>query len=251
MILLLKDRIKDIRTKQGMDQETFGRQFNPSVSGSAVSRWEKGDTKPNKQRMKRIAELGHTSINYLLYGYDFNPHEFINEIFDNYILPYYFSMETVKWGDEEYSIHDSVKEYFNSKKIELPEWKFYDEKKDNIIDEYTPGVKAYMMANLKPLVSTKYVDELIRNGNFVVNNLSGINHFGIDDSEAIGVACNALLDETIKLQNIKSPLQREFSKMAEPLIINVEVALQNKNFSKAHENIESLIKKMKEFNDRF
>lgn len=223
--------------------------FDPPAPKGAVSRWEHGGG-PNKQRMKRIAELGHTSINYLLYGYDFNPHELINDIFDKYILPYYFDMETVKWGDDEYSIHDSVEQYFISKKIELPEWKFYDEEKNNIIDEDTPGVKDYLMTNLKPLTSTKYIDGLIKSGNFVVNNLPGINHFNLDDGVAIGVACNVLIDETAKIQNVKSPSQQEFSKMVEPLIMRIEIALQNKQFGNTHDNIELLIKRLKEFDNK-
>ncbi|MEE6635872.1 helix-turn-helix transcriptional regulator [Limosilactobacillus pontis] len=56
------NKIEKIRLSLGKTQEGFGQLFNPSVSGSAVSRWENGDTKPNKQRMKRIAELAGISV---------------------------------------------------------------------------------------------------------------------------------------------------------------------------------------------
>lgn len=250
--LMLKDRIKNIRISLGMDQETFGMQFSPSVSGSAVSRWEKGNTKPNKQRLKKIAELGHTNVNYLLYGYDFNPHELINYVFDNYLFYYYFSMENVKWGDEEYSLHDSVEQYFKLKKIELPESKFYDEEADNIVDEDTAGVKEYMMNNLTPLTSTKYIDRITSGGGFTIaaSNNGTIEGFNADTGKIIGTACNLLLDEIIKVENLRSPLRQEFSKMAESFTFRIETALQNNEFEKAHKLISSFIKELNKFNEK-
>lgn len=61
-------RIKAIRLQIGKSQETFGTLFYPSVSKGAVSRWETGNTIPNTERLKRIADLGHVSVDFLLHG---------------------------------------------------------------------------------------------------------------------------------------------------------------------------------------
>ena len=51
----------------GKSQEEFGEMFNPPAPKSAVSRWEHGGS-PNKKRIKKIAELGNISVDYLLNG---------------------------------------------------------------------------------------------------------------------------------------------------------------------------------------
>lgn len=63
----LGKRIKEIRFKMGKSQEEFGEMFNPPAPKSAVSRWEHGGS-PNKKRIKKIAELGNISVDYLLNG---------------------------------------------------------------------------------------------------------------------------------------------------------------------------------------
>lgn len=63
----LSERIKEIRFKLGKSQEEFGLLFEPPAPKSAVSRWEHGG-KPNKKRIKRIAEIGNVSVDYLLNG---------------------------------------------------------------------------------------------------------------------------------------------------------------------------------------
>lgn len=61
--------IKVIRKDLGLTMKEFGEQFSPVASDSIVSRWEKGKSLPNNQRLKKIAELGNVSVEYLLYGY--------------------------------------------------------------------------------------------------------------------------------------------------------------------------------------
>lgn len=63
----LGKRIKEIRFKMGKSQEEFGELFNPPAPKSAVSRWEHGGS-PNKKRIKKIAQLGNISVDYLLNG---------------------------------------------------------------------------------------------------------------------------------------------------------------------------------------
>lgn len=59
-------RIKIIRLKKGMTLEEFGKLFN--TSKGIISRWENGISIPNPERLKKIAELGGISIDYLLNG---------------------------------------------------------------------------------------------------------------------------------------------------------------------------------------
>lgn len=59
--------IKLIRKQLGLTMEEFGYLFDPPASQSIVSRWEKGVSVPNNQRMKRISELGNTTVADLIF----------------------------------------------------------------------------------------------------------------------------------------------------------------------------------------
>lgn len=59
--------IKLIRKQLGLTMEEFGDLFDPPASQSIVSRWEKGVSVPNNQRMKRISELGNTTVADLIF----------------------------------------------------------------------------------------------------------------------------------------------------------------------------------------
>lgn len=63
----LGQRIKSIRLRLGKNQSEFGEMFDPPAPKGAVSRWEHGGG-PNKQRLKKIAELGGVSVEYLING---------------------------------------------------------------------------------------------------------------------------------------------------------------------------------------
>lgn len=63
----LGQRIKSIRLRLGKNQSEFGEMFDPPAPKGAVSRWEHGGG-PNKQRLKKIAELGGVSVEYLVNG---------------------------------------------------------------------------------------------------------------------------------------------------------------------------------------
>ncbi|WP_240628327.1 helix-turn-helix domain-containing protein [Macrococcoides goetzii] len=63
-------RIKSIRLKKGFNMREFGERLD-NASDSIVSRWEKGKTLPNSNRLKKIAEIGEVSIDELLYGKEY------------------------------------------------------------------------------------------------------------------------------------------------------------------------------------
>lgn len=64
----LGDRIKTIRLSLGLNLQQFGDEFNPVADKSIVSRWERGRSTPNAERIKKIAELGGISVEELLHG---------------------------------------------------------------------------------------------------------------------------------------------------------------------------------------
>lgn len=53
--------------KLGKNQTEFGNMFDPPAPKGAVSRWEHGGS-PNKKRLKRIADLGDVSVEFLVNG---------------------------------------------------------------------------------------------------------------------------------------------------------------------------------------
>ncbi|XBG82913.1 helix-turn-helix transcriptional regulator [Enterococcus cecorum] len=63
-------RIKNIRLEQKLTQEEFGKLFTPLAARPVVVNWEKGNYKPQKERLNKIAEMGNTTVEYLLTGVD-------------------------------------------------------------------------------------------------------------------------------------------------------------------------------------
>ncbi|MBT2731662.1 helix-turn-helix domain-containing protein [Carnobacterium sp. ISL-102] len=62
-------RIKNIRLKLGMTTEKFAQAFQEQPpSKGTISKWENGHYLPNNERLKRIAELGETTVDFILYG---------------------------------------------------------------------------------------------------------------------------------------------------------------------------------------
>ena len=76
---IVGNRIKSIRLLQNKTLEEWGKIFGASKGN--VLLWEQGKTLPNKKRLEKIAELGNTTINKLLYG---NCEEFLDL---NFIIP--------------------------------------------------------------------------------------------------------------------------------------------------------------------
>lgn len=61
--MALKDEIKKIRLKNGMTQSDLAKLLG--VTQASVSGWERGVSEPEDFRMKQIADLGKTSIEFL------------------------------------------------------------------------------------------------------------------------------------------------------------------------------------------
>ncbi|HES2605131.1 TPA: helix-turn-helix transcriptional regulator [Streptococcus pyogenes] len=60
------ERIKQTRLSLGESMEQFGSRFN--TSKGTVNNWEKGRNLPNKENLKKIADLGNKEVIELLYG---------------------------------------------------------------------------------------------------------------------------------------------------------------------------------------
>ena len=59
-------KIRSIRKRLAKSQEEFGNLFTPAISYATVSRWESGVYLPNNRRLKTIADLGETTVAWLL-----------------------------------------------------------------------------------------------------------------------------------------------------------------------------------------
>lgn len=60
------NQIKSIRVSAGLTQAQFAQMLN--VHQTAVSQWEQEKTKPDLETVKRISELFHVSVDYILFG---------------------------------------------------------------------------------------------------------------------------------------------------------------------------------------
>ena len=79
------NRIKDIRLSLGLTMEEFGKLFDEPAAQSIISRWEVGKSVPNANRLKKIAELGDTTVQELLKEDDYiNVGYAIKELRDSY-----------------------------------------------------------------------------------------------------------------------------------------------------------------------
>ncbi len=73
-------RIKEIRTNLGYSMSQFGELISNSPK-TTVNNWERGINLPKEDKLKKIALLGKTTTNELLYG---SPEEFITKIVVNH-----------------------------------------------------------------------------------------------------------------------------------------------------------------------
>ena len=109
--------IKNIRITNGLTMEELGARLK--TSKASVNNWEKGVNLPNKQRLKKIAELGGITVNELLYG---DMKNFISSYFDKKIFEYKEKYEDSFYGS---MLNDS--EYIQSvKKDFLYKVQFYE-----------------------------------------------------------------------------------------------------------------------------
>lgn len=61
-------RIRSIRKSLGLSMEEFASRIDNKAKSGTISNWETGKNLPNNVRLKKIADIGETSINELLYN---------------------------------------------------------------------------------------------------------------------------------------------------------------------------------------
>lgn len=61
---MLNENIKSIRKSKGLSQEELA--IKPNVVRQTISKWEKGETIPNTETLKRLSKFFDVSINTLL-----------------------------------------------------------------------------------------------------------------------------------------------------------------------------------------
>ncbi|WP_274516991.1 helix-turn-helix domain-containing protein [Staphylococcus sp. OJ82] len=72
-----------MRQSIGLTMEDFGKKFTPNAHKSLVSKWEKGQSQPSVERLKKIAEIGDVSVDYLISGNKITYNNFIKKIKNN------------------------------------------------------------------------------------------------------------------------------------------------------------------------
>ena len=73
-------RIKQIRTEyfeKKLTQTEFGQLIDSAVKKSSVRDWENGNNLPNKERLKKIANIANVSVDYILFGKKINVRIFV------------------------------------------------------------------------------------------------------------------------------------------------------------------------------
>lgn len=100
-------RIKFIRQSHNLTMNDFGKVID--APKSAVNNWEKGRNLPNKERINKIAKLGNTTTNFILYG---SLRDFTFKLLSSYIWGKIDMYEDVKQVIWEYTtkIQTNVKE---------------------------------------------------------------------------------------------------------------------------------------------
>lgn len=62
------ERIRSIRKNLGLSMTDFAAKIDEKAKSGTVSNWETGKNLPNNERLKRIADIGNTNVNFLLHG---------------------------------------------------------------------------------------------------------------------------------------------------------------------------------------
>ena len=66
IVLQLSNQLKKLRTERGISQEELARQL--FISRQAISKWEKGDGKPDLDNAVKLAEIFDVSLDCLILG---------------------------------------------------------------------------------------------------------------------------------------------------------------------------------------
>lgn len=123
------ERIRSIRKNLGLSMEDFAAKIDEKAKSGTVSNWETGKNLPNNERLKRIADLGNTNVNFLLHG---STTEFLFNNLKNLFPIEYTQLINVISGDWIFYLSKKIDE----KGISV----FEIEKIKSIVNEHLPKI---------------------------------------------------------------------------------------------------------------
>lgn len=98
-------RIKSIRSNFGMTMEQFAI-LTDSSNTSAVNNWERGYNLPNKLKLKKIAILGNTSIDWIKWGT-------LEEYITSYLIDKGYELYIKDFPDTSHIIFEDIQEKYS------------------------------------------------------------------------------------------------------------------------------------------
>lgn len=178
--LALGKRIKNIRVARKDTLETFAKAIQAETSHaikttkSNASKWEKGLNIPNDITLKAIADLGNTSVEYLLYG---SLDEYAHTLLDNFeielnedssissaVIPFIInevkSALFPKYFGKSYSDMVSLENFFDEKKKDaLEHWSNPQQIETNILNLLSRSITEDIGDTMPYLYSDRYKDD--------------------------------------------------------------------------------------------
>jgi putative transcriptional regulator len=180
-------RINSIRLSKGMNLEEFGKLF--SAGKSNVSKWEKGQTLPNADRLKSIAKIGDTSVEYILHG---TMDEYIDGLMDKLqtelsidkninkeISPFILSeVKNIMYSNASSFLNtDQADKKFNEvKKNTIKSWSDPKSLENNILTNLSRELRTRILDTMKYSYKSYYdnANEETRPGDYLTENSSEI-----------------------------------------------------------------------------
>lgn len=222
-------RIYIIRKALGDNMNEFGERIgSPAASDSIVSRWEKGKSLPNNERLKRIAEIGNTTVDFLLYGsLDDHARNLLKELekelkednsitdkvaasiisdIENRLFPEYFPPN--------YKDRESLEKQFNEyKKSAMELWKNYKEIDLEIASRIRSRITSDIYGNLEYFYDTTYNkdgekgEKVSTRADKIVKRFDNLDRFQreyidtfrfLDDEKVVKESAKKLVEEIVK-----------------------------------------------------
>lgn len=121
-------RIRAIRKKLGLSMAAFAERIDDKSKSGTISNWETGKNLPNNERLKRIAEIGETTVEYLLTGHE------VRDLAGNIMQEGFRLFDYEIIGHYEQKIEDSPAVFIHS---------FIKISKDDIF--YYGGIRSYIV----------------------------------------------------------------------------------------------------------
>lgn len=180
-------RIKSIRTKRGMTLEEFGALF--SAGKGLVSRWERGISTPNPERIKAISKVGDTSVEYILHG---TMNEYIESLIDKLqmdlstdknlssaVIPFIVSeVKSIMYSNASSFLNtdQADKKFDEVKKNTIKSWSDPKSLENNILTNLSRELRTRILDTMKYSYKSYYdnANEETRPGDYLTENSSKI-----------------------------------------------------------------------------